>query len=63
VPELALDEQAFVDQVLADMPPRPLNYLAIIGVNLGEELDDDTASRLEVGANNCAARRQPAPTP
>jgi glyoxylase-like metal-dependent hydrolase (beta-lactamase superfamily II) len=60
VPELALSEQAFVDQVLADMPPRPSNYLQIIGVNLGEELDADTASRLEVGANNCAARRRPA---
>jgi glyoxylase-like metal-dependent hydrolase (beta-lactamase superfamily II) len=60
VPELALDEDAFVRQVLADMPPRPANYLAIIGVNLGEELDADTASRLEVGANNCAARRVPA---
>jgi glyoxylase-like metal-dependent hydrolase (beta-lactamase superfamily II)/rhodanese-related sulfurtransferase len=60
VPELALDEDAFVAQVLADMPPRPSNYLAIIGVNLGGDLDDDAASRLEVGANNCAARRQPA---
>jgi glyoxylase-like metal-dependent hydrolase (beta-lactamase superfamily II)/rhodanese-related sulfurtransferase len=60
VPELALDEDTFVRQVLADMPPRPANYLAIIGVNLGEELDADTASRLEVGANNCAARRVPA---
>lgn len=60
VPELALGEQAFVEQVLADMPPRPANYLAIIGVNLGQDLDADAASRLEVGANNCAARRQPA---
>jgi hypothetical protein len=60
VPELTLSEQAFVEQVLADMPPRPANYLSIIGVNLGDELDADTASRLEVGANNCAARRQPA---
>ena len=60
VPELALGEEPFVEQVLADMPPRPANYLSIIGVNLGQELDADTASRLEVGANNCAARRQPA---
>jgi hypothetical protein len=29
-------------------------------VNLGDALDADAASRLEVGANNCAARRQPA---
>jgi glyoxylase-like metal-dependent hydrolase (beta-lactamase superfamily II)/rhodanese-related sulfurtransferase len=60
VPELALDEDAFVAQVLANMPPRPSNYLAIIGVNLGDGLDADAASRLEVGANNCAARHQPA---
>jgi glyoxylase-like metal-dependent hydrolase (beta-lactamase superfamily II)/rhodanese-related sulfurtransferase len=60
VPELALDEEAFVAQVLADMPPRPSNYLAIIAVNLGGRLDADAASRLEVGANNCAARRRPA---
>jgi len=60
VPELALDEDAFVRDVLAAMPPRPANYRAIIGVNLGDELDPDAAARLEVGANNCAARRLPA---
>ena len=37
------------------MPPRPANFLAIIAVNLGDELDDDSAARLEIGANNCAA--------
>lgn len=60
VPELALGADDFVEQVLAAMPPRPLNYLEIIGVNLGQELDEDAAARLEVGANNCAARRVPA---
>jgi glyoxylase-like metal-dependent hydrolase (beta-lactamase superfamily II)/rhodanese-related sulfurtransferase len=54
VPELALDEDAFAEQVLEAMPPRPSNYLAIIAVNLGDELDD-SAARLEIGANNCAA--------
>ncbi len=57
VPEVALDEDAFVRQVLSAMPPRPLNYLAIIGVNLGDDLAPDAAARLEVGANNCAAKR------
>lgn len=57
VPEVALDEEAFVRQVLSAMPPRPLNYLAIIGVNLGDDLAPDAAARLEVGANNCAAKR------
>jgi glyoxylase-like metal-dependent hydrolase (beta-lactamase superfamily II)/rhodanese-related sulfurtransferase len=56
VPELFLDEDAFVTRVLAGMPPRPANYLAIIGVNLGDEIDDDAAARLEIGANNCAAK-------
>jgi glyoxylase-like metal-dependent hydrolase (beta-lactamase superfamily II) len=55
VPELTLDEDAFVARLLAGMPPRPANYLAIIDVNLGGELDDD-AARLEIGANNCAAK-------
>jgi glyoxylase-like metal-dependent hydrolase (beta-lactamase superfamily II)/rhodanese-related sulfurtransferase len=58
VHELSLDEDAFVAQVLGAMPPRPANYLSIIGVNLGEQLDEDTAARLEVGANNCAAKAE-----
>lgn len=57
VPEVALGEDAFVREVLSAMPPRPLNYLAIIGVNLGDDLAPDAAARLEVGANNCAAKR------
>ena len=60
VPEVALDEDAFVRAVLAAMPPRPLNYLAIIAVNLGDGLAPDAAARLEVGANNCAAKRDSA---
>jgi glyoxylase-like metal-dependent hydrolase (beta-lactamase superfamily II)/rhodanese-related sulfurtransferase len=56
VPELALSEDAFVQRVLSAMPPHPANYLAIIGVNLGEELAEDDAARLEIGANNCAAK-------
>ena len=59
VPELDLDEDGFVNQVLGAMPPRPANYLAIIGVNLGDELDPDAVARLEVGANNCAVKRAP----
>lgn len=56
VAALALDEDAFVRQVLRAMPPRPANYLAIIGVNLGEGTPPDAAARLEIGANNCAAK-------
>ena len=42
VPELDLDEDGFVHQVLGAMPPRPANYLEIIAVNLGEELEPET---------------------
>jgi glyoxylase-like metal-dependent hydrolase (beta-lactamase superfamily II)/rhodanese-related sulfurtransferase len=57
VPELRMPEAAFVERVLADMPPRPRNYLEIIAVNLGQRPLDEDAARLEVGANNCAARK------
>ena len=53
---LGMDEAAFVDLVLADMPPRPANYEAIIATNLGQEaVDDEEAFSLELGPNNCAA--------
>jgi glyoxylase-like metal-dependent hydrolase (beta-lactamase superfamily II)/rhodanese-related sulfurtransferase len=53
---LSMDEQEFVDTVLADMPPRPANYVDIIETNLGQQqADDDEAFTLELGPNNCAA--------
>jgi glyoxylase-like metal-dependent hydrolase (beta-lactamase superfamily II) len=53
---LSMDRDAFVEHVLADMPPRPANYEEIIAVNLGrEDVDDETAFELELGPNNCAA--------
>ena len=56
MPALTADEAAFVETVLADMPPRPANYEEIIATNLGQEsVDDETAFRLELGPNNCAA--------
>ncbi|MEF8840564.1 MAG: MBL fold metallo-hydrolase [Haloarculaceae archaeon] len=55
---LSMDEEAFVELVLSDMPPRPSNYEDIIGINLGqEEADDGEAFELELGPNNCAASR------
>lgn len=57
---LALDEDAFVEQSIAAMPPRPTNYLDIIAVNLGTDRADDVAG-LEIGANNCAATSLPSP--
>jgi glyoxylase-like metal-dependent hydrolase (beta-lactamase superfamily II) len=53
---LTMDEDEFVDLILADMPPRPANYEDIIATNLGQEtVDDETAFTLELGPNNCAA--------
>lgn len=52
---LALERDAFATASVADMPPRPANYLNIIAVNLGAESGPDVAG-LEVGANSCAAR-------
>ena len=53
---LTMAEDAFVELVLSDMPPRPANYEEIIATNLGEEsVDDEEAFSLELGPNNCAA--------
>ncbi|WP_435319851.1 MBL fold metallo-hydrolase [Haloarchaeobius sp. TZWSO28] len=53
---LTMDEDDFVDLVLADMPPRPANYVDIIETNLGQhEATDEEAFELELGPNNCAA--------
>jgi hypothetical protein len=53
-----MEEEAFVELVLSDMPPRPSNYERIIATNLGqEEIDDGEAFELELGPNNCAASR------
>jgi glyoxylase-like metal-dependent hydrolase (beta-lactamase superfamily II) len=52
----SLDREAFVERVLADMPPRPANFETIIATNLGREtLSEDDAFEAELGPNNCAA--------
>ncbi|MFU1783228.1 MBL fold metallo-hydrolase [Haloarcula japonica] len=56
---LTMDEDAFVELVLSDMPPRPANYEEIIATNLGQNaVDDEEAFTLELGPNNCAASRE-----
>jgi glyoxylase-like metal-dependent hydrolase (beta-lactamase superfamily II) len=56
---LSMDEEEFVELVLADMPPRPANYEEIIAINLGQaDADADEAFELELGPNNCAASRE-----
>ncbi len=53
---LGVDREAFVDRVLADMPPRPANYEEIIETNLGRATaSDEDAFTMELGPNNCAA--------
>ena len=56
---LTLPKDAFVDEILADMPPRPANYIDIIETNLGQQTaDDEEAFTLELGPNNCAASQE-----
>ena len=56
---LTMDEDEFVELILADMPPRPANYEEIIPTNLGQqEADDEEAFELELGPNNCAASQE-----
>lgn len=53
VPLTRLDRDAFVETVLARIPPPPPNHLRIVELNERGELPDDT-SELEAGANRCA---------
>jgi glyoxylase-like metal-dependent hydrolase (beta-lactamase superfamily II) len=54
VPELALtDPEDFAAELLADMPPRPANYEAVIAVNAGIRAFDP---ELETGGNSCSTR-------
>ena len=48
-------QDAFVERVSRDLPPRPNNFERIIAVNLGRETaTDEEAFELELGPNNCA---------
>lgn len=54
VPELAIaDPDEFAAALLADMPPRPANYEAIIAANAGLAPCDP---ELETGGNSCSSR-------
>ncbi|WP_248897111.1 MBL fold metallo-hydrolase [Haloplanus halobius] len=56
---LAMDEDEFVDFIVADTPPQPANYEGIIAANLGQQApDDEAAFELELGPNNCAASEE-----
>ncbi|GAC1512234.1 MAG: rhodanese-like domain-containing protein [Candidatus Dormibacteraceae bacterium] len=53
VPLTRLDQDLFVDAILARIPPSPHNHAQIIELNERGELPDDP-SELEAGANRCA---------
>src|SRR5213078_3046194 len=56
LPELALDEDGFVDWVCARTTPRPPNYAEIISANMGRaEQSVDALRVLEAGPNRCSA--------
>jgi glyoxylase-like metal-dependent hydrolase (beta-lactamase superfamily II)/rhodanese-related sulfurtransferase len=54
---LQLDREAFVARLTDETPEKPPNYETVIDVNAGREPmpDDETATELELGPNNCAA--------
>ena len=56
--ELAgLDEDEFVDRLVAGDQEKPANYETVIAINTGQEAPDGEvdATQLETGANNCSA--------
>jgi glyoxylase-like metal-dependent hydrolase (beta-lactamase superfamily II) len=56
LPELALDEDDFVDWASARSTPRPPNYVEIITVNMGRaDHPADALRALEAGPNRCMA--------
>ncbi|GAA0240564.1 rhodanese-like domain-containing protein [Haladaptatus pallidirubidus] len=54
---VGLDEEAFVERMVKNVPEKPDNYETIIGINRGKETIESSrdATKLETGANNCAA--------
>ncbi|MFC7128157.1 MBL fold metallo-hydrolase [Haloferax chudinovii] len=54
---LSMDESAFVARVADDTPEKPVNYERVIDINTGRASvgDEEEATELELGPNNCAA--------
>ncbi len=54
---VGLDRDEFVDRMVENVPEKPSNYEAIMGINTGREEypANGEATQLETGANNCAA--------
>jgi glyoxylase-like metal-dependent hydrolase (beta-lactamase superfamily II)/rhodanese-related sulfurtransferase len=61
VPELALDEPAFVRAMVAAVRPAPPAYAEIVRVNRGQPAPEgDRVTEWELGRNECAADAPPA---
>jgi glyoxylase-like metal-dependent hydrolase (beta-lactamase superfamily II) len=51
---LGLLEEAFLDAILARIPPTPPNHARIVALNEAGEMPDGDPTDLEAGANRCA---------
>ena len=51
---LGLSEEAFLDAILARIPPAPPNHARIVALNEAGEMPDGDPTDLEAGANRCA---------
>ena len=51
---LGLSEEAFLDAILARIPPTPPNHAQIVALNEAGEMPDGDPTDLEAGANRCA---------
>ena len=52
-----LDEEAFIERMVENIPEKPPNYEEVIAINTGKETvnGEGEATELEPGPNNCAA--------
>lgn len=51
---LGLSEEAFLDTILARIPPTPPNHARIVALNEAGKMPDGDPTDLEAGANRCA---------
>jgi glyoxylase-like metal-dependent hydrolase (beta-lactamase superfamily II) len=51
---LGLSEEAFLDAILARIPPTPPNHARIVALNEAGEMPEGDPTDLEAGANRCA---------
>ncbi len=51
---LGLSEEAFLEAILARIPPTPPNHSRIVALNEAGEMPDGDPTELEAGANRCA---------